>query len=39
MSYFFGDSVKQLSGQAQSPKNKNYLNIEPRQTLQKRFAN
>jgi glycosyltransferase involved in cell wall biosynthesis len=39
MSYFFGDSVKQLSGKAQSPKNKNYLNIEPRQTLQKRFAN
>jgi len=39
MNYFFGDSVKQLSGKAQSPENKHYFNIESRQTLHRQSAN
>jgi len=39
MNYFFGDSVKQLSGKVQSPENKYYFNIEPRQTPHRQFVN
>jgi glycosyltransferase involved in cell wall biosynthesis len=33
LNYFFGDSVKQLTGKAPFMKNKDFLNIEPHQTL------
>ena len=39
MNYFFGDSVKQLTGKDRFMKNKDFLNIELRQTLHSQFAN
>jgi hypothetical protein len=39
MNYFFGDSVKQLTGKGPSMKNKNFLNIEPQQPLHKQLIN
>ncbi len=37
MNYFFGNSVKQLSGKSSFPENEDYLNIEPPKTLHKHF--
>ncbi len=39
MNYFFGNSVTHLSGKAPFMKNKDFLNIEPRQTLHRQFVN
>ena len=39
INYFFGDSVKQLTGKNRFMKNKDFLNIELRQTLHNQFAN
>jgi glycosyltransferase involved in cell wall biosynthesis len=38
LNYFFGDSVKQLSGKSQSPENKSFLNIKPQQTPHRQSA-
>ena len=39
LNYFFGDSVKQLTGKGPFMKNKDFSNIEPRQTLHRQFVN
>jgi mannosylglucosylglycerate synthase len=39
MNYFFGDSVKQLSGKEPFMRNKDFSNIEPQQTLHRQFVN
>ncbi len=39
MNYFFGDSVKQLTGEEPFMKKKDFLNIEPQQTLHSQLAN
>ena len=37
MNYFFGNSVKQLTGKSSFPENEDDLNVEPQKTLHKHF--